>query len=897
MNPAAIIPERVDVESLVGRQRQTQRYRPTVIGGEQYGRALDGRPRFTYAEADRMTPHPQIDFGLRILRAPLYRVTWTVEADSPKVGKYVDEQLRNFWDGHLRQITTSTFSYGVSCGELSDRVSRGQIVFDRFDDVHPQDAKPIRFTDGKNKNQWAGVQIKGLTDGKSNAGASDIQAPHAWWFPGEAQFGNYWGVPRLKGAHEPFLEKVGKGGAIASRRLWFKKCAFRGGQIRHPMGRTEYEIQGGGTVSIDNQDLARQIVERYENGGTLALPNDKDEKGEYLWVFEPPGPNGEVGGILEYPKELDKEMLRGLGIPPEIVDAATVGSGYSGRAIPAVVFFTSEDEIASLIAKCADDQVIRPRVALNFGRQQIRRYRIKLASLAQMIEQDPNQAGKMLQEPDSRQAMGSPAMPQQQPAKQGPVQMSHEAAERLLDQFEKVQLAFSEDDHPRNDRGQFVVKSDIDIAKSDPAKAEKLRATVTNPKERKKLDKLLGDSKPKTKAKAKPKKKKRTIQKIAEELYDRGYRLHAGGGHDLKTGQTFYNIEYPNGKIVRASTDEIDAILSNEPRTDPTADNPDPKPKEEDVFNAFAQAHQRLKEKYSRIGGIVEIPELTDEVLREVPGLSKVDFHKYLTDWHLQDKLALQKNNDLNLHPRGKEGVGGSNFFYVHLNNKTQLSWYAAQTRTGTTKAVGTGEDAGKQLYGDNAEAALRQNLSKIDASSAKSVAEPRTEKAPPVTASELSSLSEITPAADKKSWPKISEAFRAVRDAVYVKVVEGGSLASKLAPDIGDTADDYMNLKASIYGDIDAWKQHTGISWGFTMTLVKHAIAGAFAVANKLKKTDAEKVQMSHEDDGLAQAVEILVTALESVHQSLSIKADVDRDELARLLKARMEKRVNAIA
>lgn len=890
-----------------------------------------------------MTPHPQIDFGLRILRAPLYRVTWTVEADSPKVGKYVDEQLRNFWDGHLRQITTSTFSYGVSCGELSDRVSRGQIVFDRFDDVHPQDAKPIRFTDGKHKGDWAGVRIKGITGDETSSLGFDLQAPHAWWFPGEAQFGNYWGIPRLKGAHEPFLEKVGKGGAIASRRLWFKKCAFRGGQIRHPMGKTEYEIQGGGTVAIDNQDLARQIVERYENGGTLALPNDKDEKGEYLWVFEPPGPNGEVGGILEYPKELDKEILRGLGIPPELVEASSVGSGWNGRAIPATQFYTSEDEVAQLIVKCADDQLIRPRVALNFGRQHIRRYRIKLQSLAQMIEQDPNQAGKMLQEPDSRQAMGPPAIPQQQPsAKQSPVQLSHEAAERLLDQFTRMQLSSEPDadesgeltdehidaiadilgglfgdkalemfdegnwvqlswnaaDHPRGKNGRFIPRGSAEAVSAAKSSVKKILKGAKTADAHKQLVEHLGIL---------------NVKQLHELRKEHGLKVSATTKEALK--QKIAERLGAKVKDVPTKTAKAKPVQTPAPKHEPIATKTEPanadsppttgkgfaaaKPEHREAALREAWEHQSLFIEHQ--DGLVTVPRLYHEAAKRMPGLKLEDFHKELERLSRERKLELHVENSPHTANEPHLSINKDDrlYHYARFKSGVQLSWVAEQTRTGTTKAVGQGEDTGKVLYGDNAAAALQAKREPKQADTPTERA-----KAPPVSASELSGLSEITPAEEKKAWPKITETFKAIRDAVYVKAVEGSLLASKLAPDIGDTADDYMNLKASVYGDMDAWKQHTGLGWGFTTTLIKHAIAGAFAAANLIsahravKRQEAGTVQMSHDgNDAFASAIEVLAAAIESVHQSLKINADVDRDELARLLKSRMEKRANAVA
>jgi phage portal protein BeeE len=68
----------------------------------------------------------------------------------------------------------------------------------------------------------------------------------------------------------------------------------------------------------------------------------------------------------------------------------------------------------------------------------------------------------------------------------------------LLKKFsgEPVQKAWSESSHPRDDSGRFVSAGEINQAAADPKRAATLRASVTNPEQRKKLDALLGSHKP-----------------------------------------------------------------------------------------------------------------------------------------------------------------------------------------------------------------------------------------------------------------------------------------------------------------------------------------------------------------------------------------------------------------
>lgn len=232
----------------------------------------------------------------------------------------------------------------------------------------------------------------------------------------------------MAGAYEPWLEKCGRHGAKQSRQLWFKKGAFSGGSIRYPIGKTSYDDGQGGQVTIDNQDLARQIAEDVMAGGVMSLPSTTDKNGNYVWVYEPPKAGNEVRNILDYPEQLDKEILIGFGIPPELVSAATVGSGYSGRAIPAQMFFSSLDEVVALLVKAIDEQIIRNLVRVNFGKQE---YEIIPNSLAEKVGREP---GSGVQGGDNR-----PPTRQQPAGNNGPVSLSITAKRRLIKRLKKLE--------------------------------------------------------------------------------------------------------------------------------------------------------------------------------------------------------------------------------------------------------------------------------------------------------------------------------------------------------------------------------------------------------------------------------------------------------------------------
>lgn len=73
--------------------------------------------------------------------------------------------------------------------------------------------------------------------------------------------------------------------------------------------------------------------------------------------------------------------------------------------------------------------------------------------------------------------------------------LSPEEVEKLLSSDETVDFAeWDETLHPRDDRGRFISKDDLEQASSDPAKAAELRARVTDPEERAKLEAVIDDA-------------------------------------------------------------------------------------------------------------------------------------------------------------------------------------------------------------------------------------------------------------------------------------------------------------------------------------------------------------------------------------------------------------------
>ncbi|TXH54761.1 MAG: hypothetical protein E6Q97_10180 [Desulfurellales bacterium] len=367
----------------------TQDYRPRVVGG-MLALDPDHRGLFSLNDIERMRRDPQIDFGLRILYAPMPSVKWEVKAASKEIAGFIDATLKKVWSQHLRQLL-ECLPYGRSGGELLYREDpeTGRIEFDRLAPVHPLDLRPLT-----QDRELVGVSVQGVAHGNSGSisGRGNwLLMPRSLWIANEAEHGRFWGKSRLMQAWYPWKEKIGRHGAIDVRRLWYVKNAYRGGIMYHPSG----TIQTAAGVYQTCQDYAREIIEKAETGGVLTLPSITDEKGNPLWRYEPPAINGEAAGIRDYAKDLDMEILVALGIPPEVVNAAASGSGWSGRSVPFLVYLTGEDLIAQQILTALDQQLIRPLVEVNFGKQATHQYQVTPISLVTSeMKEDATKGGQ-----------------------------------------------------------------------------------------------------------------------------------------------------------------------------------------------------------------------------------------------------------------------------------------------------------------------------------------------------------------------------------------------------------------------------------------------------------------------------------------------------------------------
>jgi hypothetical protein len=363
-------------DELLGPPR-TMHYRPTYISGPLWGQAgITGFAGiFSLGIVDAMRRDPQVGLGIKFKQAPLHTAEFEIKASSPIIEKYVEKGLHRFWQGSLTNAL-ECMPYGFCCSEVMYKDEDGAIHFDHLKPLHPRDTRPFLY-----RGQLAYVEVREAMDTAGQAldaagnralrleGPRKNKPPKAFWniYDGQGPYNEWYGFPAVMPAWWFWRVKTMPDGAFETLFKAFYKHSFAGVIARHPDER--YSDAPGGTA-ISAAEYMQQLGEMVKAGANVSLSSRRDEHGNYLYEFEKYGGEvaGDFGQLIEYPDFLDRCILRGLGIPDEILQHEGSTGGYSRSNIAWLAFVIMSEEILNRQLERILNNLFRPLVALNFGK-------------------------------------------------------------------------------------------------------------------------------------------------------------------------------------------------------------------------------------------------------------------------------------------------------------------------------------------------------------------------------------------------------------------------------------------------------------------------------------------------------------------------------------------------
>ena len=341
----------------------------------------DDFPPFNLHVAELMRFDPQVRVGLGARNGLLMSAQVEVNGPREEINAWVHEQWDHIWCQCAHQLVRAKL-YGFQPFEVFFRRTPVERNSFRSEKAARNSFRSQDATNEKNGMNSV-LQIAELRDRpvaqtrllvrddrpvgfvlKEGDTERRFLAPRALVVTFDADHSRPYGCALLARAYPAWFEKWMRGGAKETLRLRMMKDAYVGDIFWYPADR-KVTLPTGQEVSW--RDLAREITELRQSGGALALPLIKDRDGGKALDYSPPTPVYGHTQIFQWKRDLDLDIWKALEIPPEIIQAASTGSGFSGRWIPFVVALSAvQTELAEII-RCVDRDLLRPLSQLNFG--------------------------------------------------------------------------------------------------------------------------------------------------------------------------------------------------------------------------------------------------------------------------------------------------------------------------------------------------------------------------------------------------------------------------------------------------------------------------------------------------------------------------------------------------
>lgn len=438
-----------------------------------------GEPWFTWYSVPIMCRDNAVKYGLKQLRIAYQSVDIAKDdagrykiAAKPEVARYILKTWRTFWRKSLPRLLDNYNKWGRAPGGvewLYDK-RRRRLTLDQVRSIDPFDANPWVYNQGRRANQFCGFDLR--LDGAGQGGRTFVGNPHAFYFSGNENFGPFCDEPALAAAFIPWQEKNAPMGLRSSRRLQAFTKAVGITVIRHP---NEMVTLRDGR-QVHSEELATQFGNALMNGSVVGMPSDMipDSSGLRRWdIDQRTAAQGEVK-TGELVKDADEEIWFGMGIPPEIIRAGGVGSGYAGRAVPMECWLGGVDEGAGLWDRTFRTQTLEPGIRANFGR--VDPYDYELKSLhTEYVEQQKR--------PNNPTTFGPQGAGQQQDSQWqtvGTTAAGHQKQQNDSGQTRYLSTVdYNPEEHPRDAGGRWAPKpeaADVEAAEHKQIKPGVSRA-------------------------------------------------------------------------------------------------------------------------------------------------------------------------------------------------------------------------------------------------------------------------------------------------------------------------------------------------------------------------------------------------------------------------------------
>ena len=336
---------------------------------------MPGLPPFSMQVVESMRRDYQVKLAMAMKVVPVMKPQFMLAGD-PEVVEFIKTELRSIWTSCITDITEAMWYTRFGSEMVYKRADDGLIRFSRMLPYHPRD-----FNILTRNNEIAGLKVIASNNSaeidtsnpetfadnacSEQADKAVLFAPKCFVYVHGRKFGSYEGMSELDGAFQPWMEKNREGGAISSRSLWFYKCAFDSGIIKHPSG--VWVDPNNNQIQVPYRDIALKVGESIRNGATIAIESTRDADGNPSWDYLRAQANTGGEMLLNLIDHLDGKINKGVGIPDDVIEQVSATGSYAGRTIPFIAFLEAGTPTVRSIVGELVRQVLVPLAQINFG--------------------------------------------------------------------------------------------------------------------------------------------------------------------------------------------------------------------------------------------------------------------------------------------------------------------------------------------------------------------------------------------------------------------------------------------------------------------------------------------------------------------------------------------------
>jgi hypothetical protein len=327
---------------------------------------------YFYADCEVMRMHDAVRLPLMFVMGPLHYAEWVIEANSRAVAIFAAKQLQWFWQNALTSTATEGYTYGWAATELDYCDKDGLLQFHAARTFCPRDCVPLL---SPRRRRPIGVRVTGTMGGHRNMWAWREDVPNkCLWYTHQQRYGQLFGESQIRPAWRPWRRLAGIDGLEEIQDLATYKHGVGVTIVRHPNDKERAEVSANPRYAqngwVHTQDIARSLVQNTRYGSGIALPSETwgEAGGGLKWDYEVRAFATNIEQLGQHDDRLGKKCSRAIGVPDELFQAASTGSGYSGRAIPLQGFLVGQQPNLVNMTGTAMKYGIMPLCKWNYGR-------------------------------------------------------------------------------------------------------------------------------------------------------------------------------------------------------------------------------------------------------------------------------------------------------------------------------------------------------------------------------------------------------------------------------------------------------------------------------------------------------------------------------------------------